>query len=182
MCSHGANLRGTPLVPPLVSAPGRGGSSNYYMNQFGVYVIIRLGLVGGSPLGTRTGLCCESINPLTRVEHQTSYVIMIWRRFGGRLLTFGHTVHMSTFPPSWQLKHWSSCRRTRFFLRSALPPRGGSYLFGAWQVRLPCQVQRGFIDQVWTPVCLRTRLIVKNTRGIFKVCGTVREGHKRPKR
>eukprot|EP00959_Pyramimonas_sp_CCMP1952_P083527 1746277-Pyramimonas_sp.AAC.1 len=29
---------------------------------------------------------------------------------------------------------------------------------------------------------LRTRLKVKNTGGIFKVCCTVHEGHKRPKR
>eukprot|EP00959_Pyramimonas_sp_CCMP1952_P472254 9499750-Pyramimonas_sp.AAC.1 len=31
-------------------------------------------------------------------------------------------------------------------------------------------------------VSLRTRLKVKITRGIFKVCRTVHEGHKRPKR
>ena len=31
-------------------------------------------------------------------------------------------------------------------------------------------------------VSLRTRLIVKNTRCIFRVFGTVREGHKSPKR
>eukprot|EP00976_Prorocentrum_cordatum_P035450 720749-Prorocentrum_minimum.AAC.1 len=35
---------------------------------------------------------------------------------------------------------------------------------------------------VSTPVSLGTRLRVKNTRDIFKVCCTVHEGHKRPKR
>eukprot|EP00976_Prorocentrum_cordatum_P088602 1187388-Prorocentrum_minimum.AAC.2 len=35
---------------------------------------------------------------------------------------------------------------------------------------------------VLTPVSLRTRLKVKNTRGIFRVCCTVHEGHKHPTR
>eukprot|EP00976_Prorocentrum_cordatum_P108594 1194872-Prorocentrum_minimum.AAC.4 len=33
-------------------------------------------------------------------------------------------------------------------------------------------VRRGFDGQVWTPVSLRTRLKVKSTRAIFKVCCT----------
>eukprot|EP00976_Prorocentrum_cordatum_P085931 1186294-Prorocentrum_minimum.AAC.2 len=44
------------------------------------------------------------------------------------------------------------------------------------------RVWRGSIGQVSMPVSLRTRLKVKNARGILKVCCTVREGRERPKR